>query len=84
VRPEWKDYESLPTSTMAGPDRKRRIWDDSTTTPRVDKSAVNSAIHSSADTASGMAHVCNRTTNTPLGTRTRTHSSRPVALSLHS
>ena len=32
---------------------------------------------------SGMAHVCKRTTNAPPGTRTRTHSLRPAALSLH-
>lgn len=66
---------------MAGPDRKRWISDDSTITPREDKSAVSPAIHSSAGTASGMAHVCKRTTNAPPGTRTRTHSSRPAALS---
>jgi len=45
ARSESKDYASLPTSTMAGPDRKRWICDDSTITPRVDKSAFNSAIY---------------------------------------
>ena len=66
---------------MARPERKRRICGGSTVTSRAVKSAHNCAIHSSSGTASDIAHVCKSTTNRPPGTRTRTHSSRPVALS---